>query len=538
MKKLIFPLLLLLPMSLVANAQEGTAELSKAARKGFLTETGINDGNYSLVYKIAGDKKHKDELSYERYIFDKELKFVKSEQTQEPKVPASERPDRTINRIVAGVGGCNSFNVLSMKLNFTKSSILQKWNEKKQRYVTEKVLSSETFKPKSDFGTLTGNATFNSPDDGTLFVLAGGKSDKDKRATQFVVLTSTADGDIDQKPIDLSGSQTLVYAQQLQAGDIVLVFAPDKGSPDLSAYTYFRYAPNGSMKHKISFKSPSPNMLVTGAVEDGNSVLLCGTSTKKDDAYNDIFAEFAGEISNPCFDGAENFQDQKWEKRADAKMANFHLVKFTGDHFDFASTEPIASFKEKLKPAAGEKHVDAYDGKKFSIENFTVTPQGEYLVAGQLTGRKKLGTSTAVKSYEDLVCFHFDKDGHLKAQYATNKMNGDKKSEIFPVVQQFKASKDGKSVYWIVMEVKGFKGYASFYDAYNGNETYYPRYFPRISKIDPAGLNAAAFKVLGNEDYYVSKDFAPLENTADNSLVYIGCDEDNNTIWLGKYIFE
>ncbi|MBS1630341.1 MAG: hypothetical protein JST27_09810 [Bacteroidetes bacterium] len=539
MKQIIIPIVLAL-FTLQAQAQEGTAELSKPSRKGFIANVQHNGDQYQITYKMAGDKK-KDVISYETYNFDKDLKFIKSEQSQEPKASKEDEPDRTQDIMYAQVGGCSSFDVLSMKLKFIKKSVHQKWDYKNQYYKTDKVLSNETIKPKNDAGSLIGLAAFNNPTDGSLFVIALGDDEEDKKATQFLILTAATDADIVQKKMDIEGSQSLVFADQLKNGDVVALFAPNDGSPDLSAYTYLRYAPDGTLKNKCAFKSPSPNMIVTVDCEQDNSVFFCGTSTKKDDAYNRVFGNFAGAISNPCYQSGENKMDEKWTKRSEQRMANFHLLKFTGNNLDFASNEPIAAFKDKLKAAEGEKHPDAYEGKKFSIESFTVTPQGEYLIAGQLTGKVKTGSSKVVitaKSYEDIVCMQFDKEGHLKAQYATNKMNNDKKSEIFPVIQRFVPSKDGKSLYWDILEVKGFKGYENFFDAYNDLPTFYPKYFPRIAKLDLTATTIGSFKVLGDEDYYVSKDYDPIFNQADNSLVYIGSDENNKNLWLAKYVFE
>ncbi len=540
MKRLVLPLLLSI-LATQVMAQEGTADLSKKARKGFITEVTHNNGNYQVTYKMAGDKK-KDAVTYETYNFDSKLQFVNSEQSSEPKLTSNDKPDRTIDFISAQVGGCSSFDVLSMKLRFNQKKVRQKWNYKKQYYVTDDVLSNETFKPKSeDIGALTGYAAYNGPDDGSLFVLAGSQNKEDKKATQFIILSAKAGGDITQKPVDIQGHQSLVYSDQLSNGDVVLVFAPDDGSPDLTAYTYMRFAPDGTQKDKVPFKSPSPNMLIMAVSEHDNSVFFCGTSTKKDDAYNRVFCDYAADINNPCYDGGANKLDEKWTKKSEGKMANFHLLKFTGNQLDFASTEPISNFEDKLKAAPGEKHPDAYEGRKFAVENFTVTPQGEYLIAGQLTGKVKTGSSKAIvisKSYEDLVCLHFDKDGHLKAQYASNKMNTDKKSEIFSMNQSFVPSQDGKSLYWVILEVKGTKGYADFFDAYNDLPTFYARYFPRIAKLDPTTTTLGAFKVLGDEDYYISNSVSPITDAAEHSITYIGSDEDRKKVWLAKYIFE
>ncbi|MEP6612503.1 MAG: hypothetical protein ABJA76_11480, partial [Mucilaginibacter sp.] len=157
---------------------------------------------------------------------------------------------------------------------------------------------------------------------------------------------------------------------------------------------------------------------------------------------------------------------------------------------------------------------------------------------GQLNGKTSLGLGNPVKTYEDIVCFHFDKSGQLKAQYGTQKMNNDKKSEIFPMKQTFVLGKDGKSFYWLVIEVKGFKGYASFVDAYNGSATYHPRFFPRIAKLDLQSSSVSSFAVLGNEKFYMTKSFQPIFDKKDNSLVFIGSDEDYKKLWVNKYVFQ
>ena len=118
-------------------------------------------------------------------------------------------------------------------------------------------------------------------------------------------------------------------------------------------------------------------------------------------------------------------------------------------------------------------------------------------------------------------------------------MNTEKKSEIFSVVQSFQPSKDGKSVYWILLEPKGFKGYDTFIDAYNGEKpTYRAKYFPRITKLDLSNNTISDFKILGNEKYYVRLGLKPLTDEKENSVTYIGNDDDYKKLWLAKFIFE
>ncbi|MES2850295.1 MAG: hypothetical protein V4685_14650 [Bacteroidota bacterium] len=518
-----------------AAAQEKIQELSKKASKGFIADTDHSNGNYLITYKIGGDKK-KNEIFYETYLFDKDLQFVKNEEIAEPKLSAASMPDKTKTRLGAYVGGCSSFDVLSMKLKLKSSTINTKWDYKKQRYVYDKTIKSETIKAKNDNGKYYGYAAFNSADGDALFVIAATEGKKDKN--DFFVLTVSSDLEIIEKPIDITGSQSLVYTSQFGNGDVVMIFAPKKNEADISAYTYLLYSSIGELKNKVNFKSPSANMLVTNVQEANGSIFFCGTSTKSNDSYDEVFDDYTAEISNPCYKEAENFKDQKWMKKADDKMDNFHMLKFTGNQLIFATTTPVSDFKSKFKTAPADKGADPYKGKNFQVNTFYVTASEEYFIAGQLLSKVNLGLGNPVKSYEDIICFHFDKTGQLKTQFGTQKMNTEKKSEIFAVEQHFVASKDGKSVYWVVMEVKGFKGYNGFLDAYNGVPTYHGRYFPRIAKIDLQNNSISNFSVLGNEKFYLNSGLLPMKDYNEGSITFIGNDEDYKKLWLAKYVFE
>ena len=293
------------------------------------------------------------------------------------------------------------------------------------------------------------------------------------------------------------------------------------------------------MKQQLVFKSPSNNLLVTNVQDVNGSIFFCGTSTKSTDCYDEVFDDYVAEISNPCYKEAQNYRDDKWMRKADNKMDNFHMLKFTGNQLNFASTTPISDFKSKFKTAPADKKADPYKGKNFQVNSFYVTAAEEYLVAGQLTSKVNLGMGNPVKSYEDIICFYFDKAGQLKTQFGTEKINTEKKSEIFAVRQGFRPSKDGKSIYWTILEAKGFKGYDSFNDAYiEEKPTYRPKYFPRIAKLDLQNNTIGNFTILGDEKFYVSKAYAPIIDTKNNSIIYIGNDDDYKKLWLAKYVFE
>lgn len=538
MKKIsLLPLLLLLTAAQI-KAQETVKELSKQAYKGYLYDVKNTNNALSITYKIPGEKKNSDAL-FETYSFDAANKFVKIENTSLAK---EEKPDITVAQFFAYVGGSSSFDVLSMKLKLSRKEVIKSWSHEKQAYIISKVLKNEAIKPKNDNGkTYKGYASFitetqNTQDD--LFVLAANDNKDKKLGNQYYVLNVNSNLEIKETPVELSGAQTLVYCDQLQdSKDVVMLFAPEKGNGDASNYTYLRYSQKGEFKSKATFKSPSTNLLVMNVTETMGSVYFCGTSTKSSDPYEEVFSEYASIYNPGSTQGGANKVDIKWQKNSEEKMNSFHLLKFTGNQLYFASTAAIDAFKSKF--VASGKGASVYKGSKFVVERFFITPNQEYLIAGQLTGSVNMGMGNPVKSYEDLVCLYFDKAGQLKTQFGVGKLNNDKKSEIFDMIQDFHLSKDGKTVYWEIKEVKGLKGYQSFLSFYyDGQPSLYAVYFPRIAKLDLAANTVGEFKTLGDEKYYLRRDFQSTFNKAENSVTYLGHDEDFKKLWLAKYVFD
>jgi len=524
------------------QSQESVQALSPKAVKGYVY--GINkadNGDLNITYKIAGD--NKQDVFFETYAFNKQLQFINSNNTS---VPKEDKEDRVQTYFYASVGGCSSFDILSMKLKLHKRILQQSWSHEKQKYITTKVVSDENIKAKNDNGkAYKGFASYTSSTDanGTFIIAANDKTEK-KQVNPFFILQVSPDLDISEKTIDVAGNQSLVYCDQLSNDDVVMVFAPKKGQGDPSNYTYLRYSIKGDLISKVPFTSPSNNLLIMDAREQNGAVYFCGTSTKSKDSYDEVFEDYAS-IVNPCFKDELSDQDFKWQKKSDQKMESFHLLKFKDDKLIFASTSPVADFKSKFK--ASGKGASAYKGNKFSISKFFVTADDEFLIAGQLTSRAVLGSGygalgntpqgTVMKTYQDIICLHFDKAGQLKAQYGVERLNDDKKSEIFSIEQNFYLGSDKKTLYWELLEAKGKKGYAGFMDAMNGNLTYYPLYSPRIAKIDLANTNVGEFEVLGNKKFYLRKDFTGLFSDKENSITYVGHDEDYKKLWVGKFNF-
>jgi hypothetical protein len=537
MKKNIISFGLIVCSTLGAYAQEfyeTNQALSSKAVKGYMYDVKVDDtGNSLITYKMSGAKKS-DQVFYEEYSFDKDLKFIGNKDIQESKAVKS---DYVSTSFGAYVGGVTSFDVLNMKLKLRKIVANKTWNYEKQRYVVNKYISNETIKPKNDNGKVyLGYASYGSADDqkSDLFILAKIDSKKNEDSN-FYVLLFNGDSELTEKSIELKGNYSLVFCEQDPNEDVVMVFAPNKGSSDLTKYVYFQYDILGNLKNRVEFKSPASALIITGMYENEGNVYFCGSSVKSTEAFQDVFNEYAPIYNPGNTPGGANIKDIKWQKSTGEKMDNFHFLKFTGNQMTFASTTPVAEFKNKFKTAPGDKGASTYKGSKFYIDEFTVTPSGDYLIAGQLTSTVALGTDGTSKSFEDIICFHFDKAGALKAQYGIGKINTDKKSEIFSMPQHFYLSADGKKMYWEIMEVKGVKGYESFVEAYYGVPSYYALLFPRVGSIDLDSATLGAFKTMGENEYYFS-DYFRKYDASEKSITYYGHDESGKKLWIGKVL--
>lgn len=521
--------------SFAQSTKENSQELSKIAKKGMLVDAKLTDDKQlKLTYKMKVDKKS-DQVSYEDYVFDQQLNFKETQPTKENK---EMRPDQKVTTLSAFVGGTNSFNVMSMNLNLQREEWERLWDYDKQRYKWGKRLSKESVKPRNSEGKYRGFASFPNDDEGSLFVIASidSKSDDD----QFVCLYINSDLDLKETKVPVDGDYSLVYCGALESGNIFLVLAPNKKMPDVKKYVYAEFTRKADLVTKSEFTAPSSNMVVMDYREVNNNLYFCAASTKSNDAYNEVFSSYAP-ITNPGYSTSANKQMEKYEKKVyGEEFDNFHLLKFEKGQLAFASTTPISSFKAKLKTAPSQKKGTAYKGEKFVVENFAVTPGGEYLVTGQLEDKKIVNQGKDIEyRYYDLICLHFDSIGELKAQYSVDKINDDRKSEVFQSQQNFFFSKDGKYAYWEILEVKGAKGYTSFIDAYNGDATFMANYFPRVAKINLSDASLSDFTILGDKGKFLMYRYnAFITDEATNTRYYIGHDSDYEKVWVGKCVLE
>ncbi|HEY8403031.1 MAG TPA: hypothetical protein VIK71_00345 [Flavobacteriales bacterium] len=511
---------------------ETNQPISKKSLKGFLDNIQNDEnGHIHITYKTKGGKK--DEVIYERYSFDNNLNFVGTFDIKEEKeaYPPMEREG-----FYAYVGGTTSFDVLSQKLKIQKVKFNYQWNYKNQRYEVKSVRTLDIIKPRNDDGKVFhGCAAYYSNDynKSGLFILAKSTSKNSENDT-YQILLFDDQLMLKEKALNLQSGYTLVYCEQLPNDEVVAIFAPNKGSADPSRYIYFRLDLEGNELSRIEFNAPKAAVIISAAHEQDGYVYFFGTSGKKsNNSFDQVYSEYSP-IYNPGYTGlGRNLVDFKWQKALNTEMENFHIFKFSNRAFEFASSTPVKEFKQKFITAPKDKGASPYNGKRFAVYNFLVTEEGDYLISGQLTDRTRLGDQL-VEAYHDVLCFHFDSKGNLKAQYGIGKASNNKKNIIFGNDQDLILSADGKSLYWVMYEVKGVKGYESFMDAYNGRVTFYPRYYPRITKIDLASNTMGAILVPGEGKYFLKRGKNRIWDADTRSITYIGNDEKYKAIWLSR----
>lgn len=524
-------------------SKEATYEISKKANKGYLYEPKIDESKkeLSLTYVTKASGKS---AKFETYRFDLDFNFKGMEE--------SEVPLEKIKGYRADKGEEYSFEAVTVEANMMGTLILKrkiykkKWNWFWGGYDT-KVSFGEKLKPKSEEGgkfQYIGHAE--QPESGNILIFAGdkgtGMGNALKMAMEIHVLRF--DSDLNKKADNLlkfDYPQTLVAAstddQDDDAdtdSDVLLLFAPMggkgyKGSadPDATNYTYVRVGADGSIKERI--KVPSKTGIFNGNmfVTVGEDVLIMGaTNDKTDDYFNEKFAAPA------------NQRDDEIEK---FKAKGFQVVKISKGKVAFVSNNTLEDFDKKSQSPPSQKKNPEYTGRKFKIADVKVLRNGDILLAGQKYTKSKGGHVVKFGNfgsagggsdteYEDIIMMHFGNDGVLRASYGVRREENDKDAKASPNNQLIMESADGKSVYWTIMEMKGWKQEKEL-----GESKYKFLMYPNVTKIDVANAKIGDFVQMGQgkTDYFVNNQY-PFLSIGKGQIVFLGETKAGKTLWFAK----
>ncbi|QHJ07577.1 hypothetical protein [Hymenobacter busanensis] len=144
-----------------------------------------------------------------------------------------------------------------------------------------------------------------------------------------------------------------------------------------------------------------------------------------------------------------------------------------------------------------------------------------------------MGTTENLKDYKDVMMFHFDATGNLRAQYGVRRQENNKYSEQNPNTQKTYLSQDGRHVYWMIGEISGLREQGGMESG-----TLKVLYYPAVTKIDLASAKLTSFVKFGNEQFFLNNSLPELPMGNHNTIVYFGENKSGKTMWFGQMPLE
>ncbi|MBU0765004.1 MAG: hypothetical protein KJ607_09240 [Bacteroidetes bacterium] len=501
---------------------EKTYEITSKAKRGYLGNVVYNDAEktYKLTYVTKSTEK---KAKFEHYYFDNDFNFIKMEEDEVELEKASEKYRWFIyhGELYSVMGNYVEPNMVGT-LVLKKKKITYKYDWFFLGYYkTTEIL--EKVKPKTDDGRKFFYYAHGEDDvTGDIYVLCGVKADlKSIKAgeatayshqTDFVMLKFNADLElVKETPIKFETPQGVKYSgvipvykndpENPSLGEMVFVFAPVGGpgmnkyaDPNPRNYTYVRVDNNLEVKERIPFESPSSFWKVDEQVYDlsTGAVYLFGPSIEGKDKYYNLITD-AG------------------------KYKSVQLMKVESGKIEYLTETNLDEFEAKLQKPPAQKKAIAYKGKKFQTAGYFISSMKEFYLYGQNFKPSDKGDQML-----DIIAFHFDNKGVLKAQYGIDSEESNKFAKSVGAPQDFIESADAKRMYWLIMEVKDVT-------AWKGKVLSYPR----IGVINTEAGTVGDLTSYGKESgYFLDPNYPFLETDKGNTLVFFGADKGGKTLWF------
>ncbi len=506
---------------------EKTYAITKKSKKGTLAnvEHDESTGNYILYYMTkSNDKMAKIEV----YTFDKDFNFISQtdEEIEFEKVKTKYQwfNFKSSEYTVTG---------LFVEPNLTGTLVMKK-KEITYSYdwlflgYRKKIKVLEKLKPKSEDGlSYQYMSHYEDEVNGHAYILVGEKEkisknmDPNRMYTKLHLLKFNIElellGDL---PITFEHPQSLALTKGLPVmnddpdnpgfGDMTFIMAPlgAKGlnsDPNKGNFTYIRVNQEMKLIDRVSFDSPSPGWKIDEIIFDAET-----------DAVH---------VYGPSAEG----KDKYWAQAINVKKFKaVQLMKVNDHKMEYITSTNLDQFELLLKTPPSQKKSPAYEGKKFQVASYSKTSNNDFLVLGQnYTVKDNVG-----KQFNDILGFHFNNKGEMKAQYGvdTYETNDIAKSNGAP--QSLIESANGENLYWIMNEIDGL--------APSGRLLTYAR----IGKIDLKSEKGGVsdFITLGGEakkvTYFLDQKFPYLQTSKGNTVVFFGSDKKGKNIWFCRVNLE
>jgi len=575
MKQVIF-LLPFIAITFMLSAQQiekqNTFKFPTLSKDSYLGNVSYNpvDKLTSLQYATKGSL----ESYFSTYVFDEDLNFLKefneerniTDDIQEKinvfkwftnKYKGEEYVKEGIY-LYPGVGG----KLVAQKVKYRYA---YEWDEA-QYYPKTEVLETKTFQGE-DTDRLYLYETAQLPDGG-LLVLAGLKASKTSKvkfqqarsfqlikintnleieyldkitfpnnmAVTFVkVLSNESSTIISEDPSNSGFVKAEMKIHDLSLGKLLLVFTPVKSilqrdytEENPSKHTMLIINQDGTIAAKENYTSPVSGWIIEDIILSGNENEFFFYGPAANDQYVNKLIP-----TNSPFNTTTESVEIKWR--------SFQLAKVVNDKIAWIKDTDLEEFEKKAIAPPSQKKIPIYKGERFIKSTFFASPSGEVFIGGQNYKEKILQDAPIKKEgFKDLVMFHFDNTGKLKAQYGVRReeRNGDAKD--IPAPQDICISADGKAIYWIYGEIEGFRG-----DGYLLGNPFLKiskaklLVYPAISKINAADGSIEDPVFIGTDEkgrpkYYAHHHLSHVVSADGNYLTFIGEDHSGSNIWLGR----
>ena len=169
------------------------------------------------------------------------------------------------------------------------------------------------------------------------------------------------------------------------------------------------------------------------------------------------------------------------------------------------------------------------------MRSYEFGTNGDLYVLGQNYDKNKEGQ---IKQFEDVLGFHFDTNGKLKAQYGLDTKEAgiaiqtstqyhltykvvSQMTTTYACPQQLIEGTDG-NMYWVLQEIKGMR---------EGKLLTYPR----IGRIAPGSATMTDLVTFGKgAGYYLNPNYPTLETDKGETLVFFGADKAGKELWFAR----
>ncbi|MBF9142750.1 hypothetical protein [Hymenobacter properus] len=567
----------LLPAPTLAQklALEKTHDVSGKAKRGFLDDVKIDEPT-NKVDLVFCTKANNRKVKFETYHFDKQFNFKGMDESEEP-VEKVKRYKGDLYDVLGVTVEPNMMGTLVLR----RKQVHYKWDWVWGGY-NKKVEILEKVKPRGDNGAYyqyLAHADYDQT--GTVVVLTSVKDklgkgmDPMKMYKEFHVLKFNKDLDlVADTPLNFDKPMSVVEAKKLDPQgdrdedaddsadpeyDLGFVFAPSpvggkKTADAPTNYAFVRVGADTKERARVALPSPNGAWLVNGMAQSADGTLsIFGPANDKADEY------FAKYIPSQAANGG----NREPEEEA-FKAKNFQLAQIKDGAVRFVTSTPIDEFEKKLQTPPAQKRTPEYTGKRFKVTGGSILPNGDLLIQGQAfkferkgliggapktassggglagglmslagKGGTTMSTTETLKDYRDVMMFHFDNKGQLRAQYGVRRQENNKYSEQNPNEQHTYLGQDGRSVYWMIGEISGVRELSGMESG-----TAKVLYYPAVAKIDLASAKLSNFAKFGNEQYFLNNSMPQLPMGGKNSIVYFGENKSGKTMWFGQMPLE